>query len=119
MPFIKKPRTFKSIGAVSLGTGERTVTFGGGNTLPLYFFDAKPTNAPAIGVEVTDTGWDAAGLPLLDAAYDGAATLADRVVRAANFKGADFVYLRFEGADPGGLNRSVEECVSLPKKRPL
>lgn len=116
MPFTRKPRTFKAIGTLSFGTGEHAVTFGGGTTLPLYFFDAKPAYAPAIGVEVTDIGWDTTGLPLLAKAYEGATTLADRVKRAASFKGADFIYLRFEGADPGGENKSVEECVKLAKE---
>ena len=59
---------------------------------------------------------DTAGLPLLAAAYDGAATLAERAVRAANLKGVDFVCLRFEGADPGGLNRSAEDCAKLAQE---
>lgn len=117
MPFHRKPRIYKtSIGAVSLGKGERAVTLGGYATLPLHFFDAPPKNLPAVGVEVTDTGFDAAGLPLLCACYAGAATVADRVVRAAALPGAAFVCLHFEGADPGGLNRSVEECATLAKE---
>jgi acetyl-CoA decarbonylase/synthase complex subunit delta len=116
MPFNKKSRTFKSIGALSLGTGERAVTLGGGNTFPLHFFDAEPSNPPAVGVEITDTGSDAADLPLLAEFFDGAVTLAERAVRAASLKSADFVCLRFEGADPGGLNCSVEECVKLAQE---
>jgi acetyl-CoA decarbonylase/synthase complex subunit delta len=116
MPFNRKSKTFNPIGAVSFGDGERAVTLGGGNTLPLYFFDAKPSNLPAVGIEITDTGADAAGLPLLAASYDGATTLTERAVRAANLKGVDFVCLRFEGADPFGLNRSAEACAKLAQE---
>jgi acetyl-CoA decarbonylase/synthase complex subunit delta len=116
MPFIKKPRTLKPLGAVSIGTGERAAKIGGGNTLPLYFFDAQLSNPPAVGVEVTDAAWEAAELPLLAKAYEGATTLAERIVRAANMKGVDFVCLRFEGADPGGENLSVEECAKLAQE---
>jgi acetyl-CoA decarbonylase/synthase complex subunit delta len=100
---------------MSFGSGESAVTLGGGNTLPLHFFDAKPAHPPVVGVEITDTGFEA-GLPLLSACYESAGTLAERVKRAAGMKGAQFVCLRFEGADPGGLNRSVEECVELAKE---
>jgi acetyl-CoA decarbonylase/synthase complex subunit delta len=116
MPFVKKPRTFPSIGAVTIGSGERALTLGGGNTQPLYFFDAKPANLPVVGVEVTDVPFATAELPQLAKYYEGAESLADRVVRAAAMKGAAFVCVRFEGADPGGLNRTVEECVKLAQE---
>jgi len=116
MPFNRKSRTLKPIGAITVGTGDSAVTFGGGNTLPLYFFDGKPSQPPAVGVEITDVGEDATGLPLLAAVYAGATTVAERAKRAAAIKGADFVCLRFEGADPGGLNRSTEDCVKIAKE---
>ena len=116
MPFIRKPRTCKPLGAVTIGAGERTATLGGGNTLPLYFFDAKPSHPPVVGIELTETAWDVEELPLLAKAYEGAETLSERVVRAANMKGVDFVCLRLEGADPGGENLPVEECVKLAQE---
>jgi len=117
MPFHDKPRVFKSsIGTVCFGAGERAVTIGGQNSLPLQYFDAKPAYPPAVGAEITDTGFDTAGLPILSACYAGAETVAERVRRACALKGADFVCLRFEGADPGGQNRPVEECVALAKE---
>ncbi len=91
MPFTRKPKTFAPNGSVTFGDGEHAVTLGGANTLPLCFFDAKPSGIPAVGVEITDVGDDAAGLPLLSAAYDGASTLTDRAVRAASLDGVDFV----------------------------
>ena len=116
MPFNRKPKTFPPIGTVSFGNGERAVTLGGGNTRPLCFFDAKPSYLPAVGIEITDTDPDTAGLPLLAASYDGAVTVTERAVRAANLKGVDFVCLRFEGADPFGLNRSADDCAKLAQE---
>ena len=36
--------------------------------------------------------------------------------RAETMEGASFLCLHFEGADPNGLNKSVEECVALAKR---
>jgi acetyl-CoA decarbonylase/synthase, CODH/ACS complex subunit delta len=117
MGFSRKPKIFKSaIGTLSFGTGESAITLGGGNVLPLHYFDAKPAHLPAVGVELTDNGFDCSGLPMLAAHYAGARTIAERVQRAENIKGAGFICLRFEGADPGGMNRSIDECVKLAKE---
>ena len=35
--------------------------------------------------------------------------------RAESLEGASFICLHLEGADPNGLNQSVEECVQLAK----
>ena len=43
-----------SIISVTIGTGDKAVTLGGINVLPFYAFDAPITNAPKIGVEITD-----------------------------------------------------------------
>ncbi|SHI18317.1 acetyl-CoA decarbonylase/synthase complex subunit delta [Sporobacter termitidis DSM 10068] len=116
MPFTAKPRTFNAaINETVLGTGAKAVTLGGQNVLPLYFFDNTPKNAPAVGIEITDTGYDATGLPALAAFYDGAATPAERAKKAASAEGVSFVCLRFEGADPGGLNKSIADCVAVAK----
>jgi acetyl-CoA decarbonylase/synthase complex subunit delta len=117
MPFTAKPRTFSaSISETVLGTGPSAVAIGGQNVLPLYFFDNKPKNPPAVGVEITDTGFDMTGLPVLAAFYGGAGTVAERAKKAASMEGASFVCLRFEGADPGGLNKSVADCAAIAKE---
>jgi acetyl-CoA decarbonylase/synthase complex subunit delta len=117
MPFTKKPRTYKTtIGEITIGSGEQAVTLGGGNTQPLYFFDAKPKNTPLVGIEITDTGFETSGLPNLEAFYKGADSAAERAKRASAASGAAFICLRFEGADPGGLNRPVAECAAIAKE---
>ncbi|MEL4106584.1 acetyl-CoA decarbonylase/synthase complex subunit delta [Oscillospiraceae bacterium WX1] len=116
MPFTAKPKTFNaSISVVEIGTGDKTLSIGGMNTLPLNFFDSPAKNAPAVGVEITDTGYELTAFPVMAAYYEGANTAGERAKRAAEMPGANFVCLRFEGADPAGLNRSIEDCVADAK----
>lgn len=113
MPFTAKPRKFNaSISETILGTGNTAITLGGANVLPLCYFDNPAKHSPAVGVEITDIGFEAAGLPVLAAFYDDASTVTERAKKAAAMEGASFVCLRFEGADPGGENRSVADCVA-------
>ncbi len=117
MPFTAKPRTFSaSTTETSLGVGQNAVTLGGGNVLPLHYFDGSAKNPSAVGVEITDTEDERSGQPELAAYYKGAATPAERAKKAAAMEGASFVCLRFEGADPGGLNRSVADCAAIAKE---
>lgn len=117
MPFTAKPRTFTaSINETVLGTGANAITLGGANVLPLYFFDNAAKNAPAVGVEITDMPAENAGLPVLAAYYEGANTVVEKAKKAAQMEGADFVCLRFEGADPGGANHSTADCVAIAKE---
>lgn len=117
MPFVRKPRTFKcNIGTVTIGEGDNAITIGGQNVLPLQYFDEAQQNKPAIGVEVTDTGYATKGLPKLTAFYEGAESFADRVKRACEMPGADFICMHFEGADPGGENRPTADCVAMVKE---
>ncbi|MBQ9814187.1 MAG: acetyl-CoA decarbonylase/synthase complex subunit delta [Lachnospiraceae bacterium] len=116
MAFKRTPQVFSaSINEVTLGTGEKAVTIGGGNTMPLYSFDAPPKHKVAIGVEITDTGVDKT-LPGMAAYYEGAETLTDIAKRAAEMPGADFVVLALDGADPNGDNRPVDECIAIAKE---
>ena len=113
MPYAYKPRVSSaSIGAVTIGTGESAITIGGDNVMPLCRFDGEGPNRPAVGAEITDTGFDTAGLPQFAAFYEGPGDVVSRARRAASIEGADFICLRFEGADPGGLDRPVAACVA-------
>ena len=45
MPFNQKPQKFNAkINAVTIGSGDKTVTFGGDCTFPFYSFDAESEN---------------------------------------------------------------------------
>ena len=115
MSFVPKTQPFRgSINAVTLGTGDKAVVIGGQNVLPFYTFDAPIENAPKIGVEISDLAdqWDVPGLVDF---YAGCTTMAERAKKAETMDGADFICLNFEGADPNGANRSVEDCVADAK----
>jgi len=115
MPFKRTPQKFNaSINTVTIGTGDKAVTIGGENVLPLYSFDAPIEHRPAVGVELSDLGPDMT-LPGIAAYYAGAATLAEQAAKAAAMPGADFFCLRLESADPNGKNASVEECIENVK----
>ncbi|SFB39697.1 acetyl-CoA decarbonylase/synthase delta subunit [Acetitomaculum ruminis DSM 5522] len=104
-----------SINAVELGVGDKKITLGGENVFPLYTFDDAIANSPKVGVELTDLGIDDT-LPELKEFYAGCDTIADQAKKAATMEGADFLSLRFEGADPNGENKSTEDCVAIAKE---
>ena len=116
MPFTGKSGKFNAaIRTVEIGTGDKAVKLGGENVMPLYSFDAPIENAPKIGVLITDLGMEneAAGIKEY---YAGASNFAEIAKKAEEMPGADFVVLCFEGADPNGENRSVEDCVAIAKE---
>lgn len=116
MPFVPKKQAFNAhINEVELGVGEKAVKLGGLNVLPFHTFDAEITNAPKIGVELTDAGMEAYTMPGEKEFYAGCETVADMAKKAETMPGASFICLHFEGADPNGENKSVEECVAIAK----
>ena len=116
MPFTGKSGKFNAaIRTVEIGTGDKAVKLGGENVLPFYTFDAPIENAPRIGVLITDMGLDNEVAGIKDY-YAGATSFAEIAKKAEEMPGADFVVLRFEGADPNGENRSVEDCVAIAKE---
>lgn len=116
MSFEPKKQTYNArINEVTLGVGEKAVTIGGQNVLGFHTFDAEITNAPKIGVELTDAGMAMCTMPGEQKFYEGCVTVADMARRAAGMEGASFLCLHLEGADPNGENKSVDECVELAK----
>ena len=115
MSFVPKTQPSSGkINAVTLGTGDKAIVIGGQNVLPFYTFDAAIEHAPKIGVEISDAAneWKEAGIRSF---YEGCTTMVDYAKKAETMPGADFLCLHFEGADPNGANKSVEECVALAK----
>ena len=115
MAFVPKTAGYSGkINAVTLGTGDKAIVIGGQNVLPFYTFDAAIEHAPKIGVEISDAAdqWDVPGIVDF---YAGCTTMAERAKKAETMEGADFICLNFEGADPNGANRSVEDCVADAK----
>lgn len=116
MPFVPKKQAFNAkIHEVTLGVGEKAIKIGGQNVLPFYTFDAEIQNCPKIGVEITDLGMAGCTMPGEKEFYAGCESVVDMAKRAETMEGASFLCLHFEGADPNGLNKSVEECVAMAK----
>ncbi|MDR2355760.1 MAG: acetyl-CoA decarbonylase/synthase complex subunit delta [Clostridiales Family XIII bacterium] len=116
MPFKRVPQVFSaSVKEVAIGTGDRAVTLGGENVLPLYGFDAPLKNPPRVGVEFSDHGPDLS-IPGIAAFYAGATLPAEAAKRACEMPGVDFVSLVLDRADPNGEDRPVEDCVALCKE---
>ena len=90
MPFNQKPQKFNAkINAVTIGSGDKTVTIGGENSFPFYTFDAPTENTAKIGVEISDLGLDEFSEGV-KAYYEGATTMAEIAQKAAAIEGADF-----------------------------
>ena len=116
MPFTGKSGKFNAaIRTVEIGTADKAVKLGGENVMPLYSFDAPIENAPKIGVLITDLGMENEVAGIKDY-YAGASSFAEIAKKAEEMPGADFVVLRFEGADPNGEDRSIEDCVAIAKE---
>ncbi len=115
MPFTDKPQVFgASINALTVGAEGREIVLGGSNVLPLYSFDAPIPNAPRVGVEVSDRGYDKT-VPGLAEFYAGCETVPEQAKKACTMEGCDFIVLTLDSADPNAENTSVEDCVELVK----
>ena len=115
MAFTNKPQVFNAkINPITFGANGHEVTLGGSNVYPLYSFDAPIENAPKVGIEISDKGFNAE-LPELAKFYEGCTTVVEMAKRAAGAEGVDFVCLRLESADPNAENTSSEECAALAK----
>ena len=116
MPFNQKPQKFNAkINAVTIGSGDKTVTIGGDCTFPFYSFDAESENCPKIGVEISDMGLEGVSEGI-KAYYEGATTMADIAKKAAAMEGGDFVVLNLDGGEPNGVNKSTEELIAVVKE---
>ena len=104
------------INEVTLGTGDKAITIGGRNVLPLHHFDGEVGNPPKVGLEITDIvpeDWNDALKDLYSDVIGDAAKWAKYV--EDNYA-PDFICLHFVGASPDGANKSVEECVEVAKQ---
>jgi acetyl-CoA decarbonylase/synthase complex subunit delta len=113
MAFKPDPQVFGAkITEVEFGAEGASVVFGGGNTLPLYYFDAPTAHKPLVGIEFSDKGPDRS-LPELAAFYDGAVSLTEITERACLAPGADFVCLTLQSADPNGDDMPSADAAAL------
>lgn len=109
----------KSSGKISevvIGTGEKAIKLGRENVLPFYSFDGDTGNVQKVGIEINDIypeSWiDCYKEMYKDVANDPAAW----AKYVQDNTEADFVCLRFVGADPNADDKSPEECAEVAKK---
>ena len=100
---------------VTLGKGAGALKIGGGNILPLHYFEGSVVNRPLVALEVNDNG--AAGWaqwvvePYKDVVQDPV-----KWAQRCLDQGADLICLHLDGTDPQGANRSAAEAADMVKK---
>lgn len=111
-----KMPTQKYSGRIQEVTIGSDLKLGGESVLPFYSFDGDIGHKPAIGMEIWDIFPDSWPEGVLDKFKD----VADDPVKWAKFceekYNPDFICIKFEGANPDGLNKSPEECAEVAKK---
>jgi acetyl-CoA decarbonylase/synthase complex subunit delta len=113
MPFTNVAQKFTAaITETVIGAGGNALALGGENVFPLYSFDGPVRNLPRVGMEFSDLGPNRL-LPGIAGFFEGAQSTAEITRRICEKSGADFISLILDGADPNGMNKPVEECVSL------
>ena len=117
-----KERYSSKVGEVVLGatpeqggTRTATVTVGGDSALPFLHFEGQMPNRPVIAMEVTDVvpAWSDIITKQIGDVINNPAAWAKKCVDEF---GADLIYLKFNGADPEGENRSPEDCARIVKE---
>lgn len=104
------------IGAAEDEGSGSTVVIGGARTLPFLRFEGKVGNRPAVAMEIFDIlpeGYPELVVNAFETDLGGTVNWAKTCVEKY---GADVICLRLEGANPGGSDRSPEECAELVKK---
>jgi len=100
---------------VKIGTGTAAVTVGGESCYPFYVFEGAMPNKPRIAFEVWDfppEDWpEWAVEPYKDVISDPVAWAR----KSVETYGAEMIALLLKSADPNGMNRDVEEIVSVVK----
>ena len=97
------------------GTRTSTITVGGDSALPFLHFEGEMKNRPVIAMEVTDvvpTWSDIISSQIGDVINNPAAW----AKKCVDEFGADLIYLKLNGADPEGENRSPEDCARIVKE---
>jgi acetyl-CoA decarbonylase/synthase complex subunit delta len=117
-----KERYSSKVGEVVLGAtseqgGTRTssITVGGDNGMPFLQFENEITNRAVIAMEVTDVvpDWSESITKQIGDVINNPVAWAKKCVDEYH---ADLIYLKFDGADPEGENRSPEDCARIVKE---
>lgn len=116
-----KERYASQVGTVVLGatkeqggTRTNTVTVGGEAALPFQHYEGNIPNRPVVAMEVVDVEptWPQA---LKDAIGDVVKDPVAWAKKCVEEWDADLIYVKLDGADPDGANRSPEDCAKTVK----
>ena len=96
------------------GTRKNILTVGGQTTMPYLHFEGVYPNKTFIAMEVTDIepAWPEILKVIYKDVYNDPAAWAQKCVRKYH---ADIIHLSLIGADPGGADKSIKECVAIVK----
>jgi acetyl-CoA decarbonylase/synthase, CODH/ACS complex subunit delta len=113
---IPKIKYTGSIKEVKIGVGSKAITIGGERCYPFYLFEGEMSNKPRIAFEVWDYDpqeWQAWAIePFADVINDPAAWAR----KCIDVYGAEIIALQLKSADPNGMNKDVEEVMTVVKK---
>jgi acetyl-CoA decarbonylase/synthase, CODH/ACS complex subunit delta len=113
---IAKTKYTGKIKEVTIGSGSKAVKMGGENCYPFYLFEGDMPNPPKIAFEVWDhepPEWQEWAIePFKDVINDPAAW----AKKCVDVYGAEIIALQLKSADPNGMNRDVEEVISVVKR---
>jgi acetyl-CoA decarbonylase/synthase complex subunit delta len=104
-----------SVYPVSLGTGDKAVTFGGENVLTFHGFEGETPNKALIAIEIQDVppaDWPEEVRKQYDAVSDDTVKWA---LHCQNELGARAIAIRLVGTHPDRENRTADESVATVK----
>lgn len=112
---IPKVKYTGKIKEVTIGTGEKTVTLGGGTCYPFHLFEGEMPRVPKIAFEVWDyepEDWQEwATEPFKDVIGNPVAWAR----KCVDVYKAEIIALQLISADPNGMDRDVEEVIKVVK----
>jgi CO dehydrogenase/acetyl-CoA synthase delta subunit len=96
-----------------LGTGDKTVTVGGINTMPFQLFEGEMSSSPLIAMDVLDIKpeeWPQSLARHFEGVLDNPVAWAQKCV---NDYGAEAICLSMVSTDPNGLNRPSKDAAKV------
>ena len=113
---IPKTKYSGQIKEITLGSGDKAITFGGETCYPFYLFEGEMPRLPRIAMEV----WDCPPEEWAEAALEPFAGVTDDPVawaqKCINDYGAEMICLQLVSTDPNGLDRGADEAAQVVKK---
>jgi len=116
MPFTPPTENYSGkVFPISIGEGDKAVSFGGENVLPFHGFEGEVPNKPLIALEIQDVppaDWPASVQEQYKDVSGDPVTWAKHCQDTLN---ARAIALRLVGTHPDGANRSVDDAVKTVK----